>query len=81
MDKFVWLLFFSLAFMAATIDLSVLSYKCDGFSKQKSDFLCDLINEIDPDIICVQETWLLDSNSGSLGDVSEQFMYLVVFFW
>ena len=78
MDMFVWLLFSSLALMAATIDLSVLSYNCDGFSKQKSDFLCDLIDDIDPDIICVQETWLLDSNSGSLGDVSEQFMYHAV---
>ena len=64
--------------MAATIDLSVLSYNCRGFSKQKSNFLCDLIDDIDPDIICVQETWLLDSNSGSLGDVSEQFMYHAV---
>ena len=78
MDMFVWLLFSSLALMAATIDLSVLSYNCDGFSKQKSDFLCDLIDDIDPDIICVQETWLLDSNPGSLGDVSEQFMYHAV---
>ena len=47
-------------------------------ANKRAIFLCDLIDDIDPDIICVQETWLLDSNSGSLGDVSEQFMYHAV---
>ena len=40
--------------------------------------LCELFDDIDPDIIYLQETWLLDSNCGRLSEVSDQFMYYAV---
>ena len=53
--------------------LSIISYNCEGINHQRKDFLQDVIKRYQPIFLCLQETWLLDSNSHVLNDVSSHY--------
>ena len=44
--------------------MSIISYNCDGFSQQKSEFICGLIDDNNPDI---PPLYSLDSKGRRLG--------------
>ena len=50
------------------------SYNCSG-SNRSSAFLHDFIDSTKMQILCLQETWLLDSNIEKLGTLSDQYQY------
>ena len=53
--------------------LSIISYTFEGIDHQRKDFLQGIIKRYQPIFLCLQETWLLDSNSHVLNDVSSQY--------
>lgn len=52
--------------------LNVCSYNCSGF-RQGKDFMHNLVERHVTDFLCVQETWLLDSNMHMLGSIHEKY--------
>ena len=40
--------------------LSTISYNCKGYFSS-ADYVKDIVNEYTPTVICLQETWHLDS--------------------
>ena len=54
--------------------LSVVSYNCSGYNKS-STYLKELVNCSKCDILCLQETWLLDGNMHKLADVNLDYSF------
>ena len=54
--------------------LSVVSYNCSGYNKS-STYLKEPVNCSKCDILCLQETWLLDGNMHKLADVNLDYSF------
>ena len=54
-----------------TKTLSVCSYNCTGF-KKKIDYVDKLLLENDIDVLCLQETWLLNKHTHYLGQTGDK---------
>jgi len=57
-----------------TDNLSVISYNCEGF-KRSCDYIGEVLNNFKCDIICLQETWLLEQNLCNLSNVSVDYLH------
>ena len=53
--------------------MNIFSYNCEGI--KKSDCISSLMNRTYVDIICLQETWLLDSNMCLICDIHSDYLY------
>lgn len=53
--------------------LVVISYNLHGFN-QGSVGIANIIETLSPDIICVQEHWLSDTNLHKLNDISDNYV-------
>ncbi len=54
--------------------LNICSYNCEGVNRS-SDYINDTLTNTNCDIMCLQETWLLDHNIGKLGDVHDDYLF------
>ena len=54
--------------------IKIISYNSTGFASDRQCFIRDLINDNDPDLIFVQETWLLNSNMDKLNGVHTDYL-------
>ena len=52
----------------------ILSFNCEGVKRSK-DFICDLLNTTDCNILCLQEIWTLDSTIDMLNTIQKDYMY------
>lgn len=52
---------------------SVISYNCEGINGQRIAYIQDIINQYNPLFLCLQETWLVDSNAAILDTISPQY--------
>ena len=56
----------------------IASYNSTGLGGNKKDFIKFLLDDVTCDIMLLQETWLLDSNLDSLGDIHEKYLFHAV---
>ena len=54
--------------------LSVITYNCKGF-QSSSDYIKDVILESKPLIMCLQETWHLQTNVSAFASLSPEYMF------
>ena len=54
--------------------LNIKSYNCEGV-KRNRNYISSLLNSDKLDILCLQETWLLDSNICIIGELNSNFLY------
>ena len=59
--------------ITAIIALSVISYNCEGINDQRIELFQDIIRQYRPSFLCLQKTWLLDTNSSLLNLVSNEY--------
>ena len=55
--------------------LNISSLNCEGVSRS-TDFISDFPSISSCDLMCLQETWLLDQNICKLGDINDQYYIL-----
>ena len=61
--------------MAPTVTpFSVVSFNCKGFLHSR-DYCKDIIQQVDPLIICLQETWHLPSTASVFATMSSDYLY------
>ena len=60
--------------MAAS-NVKIASYNSTGLSDIKVDYIRNFLNESKVDILLLQETWLLSTNLGRLGEIHQDYMY------
>ena len=51
-------------------DFKILSYNSTGMAPDRVDFVKSIIDKYEPDVIMLQETWLIDSRLGLLGGIN-----------
>ena len=52
----------------------ILSFNFEGVKRSK-DFICDLLNTTDCNILCLQEIWTLDSTIDMLNTIHKDYKY------
>ena len=52
----------------------ILSSNCEGV-KQSKDFICNLLNKTDCNILCLQDNWTLDSMIEILNTIHKDYVY------
>ena len=54
--------------------LTVVSFNCDGINNSAA-FINDFLDSEHTDIICIQETWLLDADLSKLGRIHTGYLF------
>ena len=54
--------------------LAVASYKCDGVTSS-TGFINNLLSDTKMDILCLQETWLLDRDIAKLSNIYAEYQF------
>ena len=58
-------------------NIIVCSLNCEGINHSK-DFINNLLTDNACDILCLQETWIIDSNINILGNIHNDFLFLAL---
>jgi len=62
--------------MSSTMDnLTVLTYKSTGLGEAKRTFIGNLLDDCKPQLVFLQETWLLTSNWPVLGNINGNYLF------
>ena len=56
---------------------SVYSLNCEGL-KRSSSYIKELLKSTSCDILCLQETWLLESNNYLLSNIDSNYLYTAI---
>lgn len=56
-------------------DLTILTYNSTGLSETKRQYIYKLLCEVSPEILLLQETWLLNSSLGILGNIHKDYLF------
>ena len=56
-----------------TSKFSICALNCEGFNRN-SEYMHDVLSIQKPDVLCVQETWLLDSEIHKLNNVHSDYL-------
>ena len=54
--------------------LNLLSFNCSGLN-HSNQYIIELVSETEYDIMCLQETWLLNENMHRLGDINNDYPF------
>ena len=58
----------------ASRSLKIVSYNSTGLACDRIQFICDFIDKNVPDVVFIQETWLLNTNMGKLNDIHKDYI-------
>ena len=62
--------------MMAGLTLKLVSYNSTGLGGAKMEFISDMLQEENVDILLLQETWLLSSNITKLAEINDKFSFV-----
>ncbi len=54
--------------------LNIVTYNFEGISRS-SDYVKDVLSSLNIDVMCLQETWLLEQNIANLGAIHDDYLF------
>ncbi len=55
--------------------LNVMTLNCEGVNRN-SHYISDVIRNNNCDIMCLQETWLIEQNMSNIGNINNDYLYI-----